>query len=93
MAAHGNFNWVLLGALLIILVVNAFFRVKLLNCGEPIDILFGWAFGIIGAVIWYGMMAAVESSSDGTLSLTYFGDQTGVNRCKITNKKFKCKKV
>ena len=93
MAAHSNFNWVLLGSLLIIVAVNAFFRVKLLNCGEPIDILFGWAFGIIGAVIWYGMMAAAESASQGTMSLTYFGDESGVNQCKITNKKFKCKKL
>lgn len=93
MAAHSNFNWVLLGALLIMVTVNAFFRVKLLNCGEPIDILFGWAFGIIGAVIWYGMMAAAESASQGTMSLTYFGDESGVNQCKITNKKFKCKKL
>ena len=51
------------------------------------------AFGIIGAVIWYGMMAAVESASQGTMSLTYFGDESGVNQCKITNKKFKCKKL
>jgi hypothetical protein len=93
MAAHSNYNWILLGALLIIVTVNAFFRVKLLNCGEPIDILFGWAFGIIGAVIWYGMMAAAESTSQGTMSLTYFGDESGVNQCKITNKKFKCKKL
>ena len=93
MAAHSNYNWILLGALLIIVTVNAFFRVKLLNCGEPIDILFGWAFGIIGAVIWYGMMAAAESASQGTMSLTYFGDDSGVNQCKITNKKFKCKKL
>ena len=93
MAAHSNFNWVLLGALLIMVAVNDFFRVKLLNCGEPIDILFGWAFGIIGAVIWYGMMAAAESASQGTMSLTYFGDESGVNQFKITNKKFKCKKL
>ena len=73
--------------------VNAFFRVKLLNCGEPIDILFGWAFGIIGGVIWYGIMTAIESKYDGAVSLTYFGDSDGGNKCKITNKKFRCKKL
>jgi len=93
MAAHNNFNWVLLGSLLVIVVVNAFFRVKLLNCGMPIDILFGWAFGIIGGVIWYGIMTAIESKYDGAVSLTYFGDSDGGNKCKITNKKFRCKKL
>ena len=51
MAAHNNFNWALLGMWLVILVVNAFFRVQLLKCGTNIDILFGWAFGIIFGVI------------------------------------------
>ena len=94
MWGHNNFNWVLLGALLIIVAVNAFFRIKLLNCGDAIDVcVFGWGFGAIGAVIWYGIMAAAESASQGTMSLTYFGDESGVNQCKITNKKFKCKKL
>jgi hypothetical protein len=93
MAAHSNFNWALLGMLLVILVVNAFFRVQLLKCGTNIDILFGWAFGIIGGVIWYGLMSFIESQHDGALSLTYFGSDSGANRCKITNKKFKCKKL
>ena len=93
MAAHNNFNWDLLGILLVILVVNAFFRVKLLNCGMPIDILLGWGFGIIWGVVWYGLMRAIESQHDGNLSLTYFNDTSGANRCKITNKKFRCKKL
>ena len=93
MAVHHNFNWALFGMLLVVLIVNAFFRVQLLNCGTNIDILFGWAFGIIGGVVWYGLMSFIESQHDGALSLTYFGSDSGTNKCKITNKKFKCKKL
>jgi len=93
MAFHQNFNWALLGMLIVVLFSNIFFRVKLLKCCAPIDILFGLAFGIIWGVLWYGIMAAVESQNDGLLSLTYFGNDPANDKCRITNKKFKCKKV
>jgi len=93
MAFHQNFNWALLGALIVVLTTNAFFRMQLLHCGTGIDLLFGWSFGIIWGIIWYTIMSAIESQHDGTISLTYFGDEGGVNRCKLSKKKFKCKKL
>jgi len=93
MAFHQNFNWALLGMLIVIMTTNAGFRLKLLHCGTSIDLLFGWTFGIIWGLLWYGCMAMIESQHDGTISLTYFGDNSGVDKCKITNKKFKCRNV
>jgi hypothetical protein len=93
MAVHKNFNWPLLASLLVIMMVNAFFRVRLLRCGGNTDIALGWGFGIIWGVLWYGFVTALQSKAGGSLSLTYFSDESGVNKCKITNKKFKCKKL
>uniref|UniRef100_A0A6C0C551 Phosphatidic acid phosphatase type 2/haloperoxidase domain-containing protein n=1 Tax=viral metagenome TaxID=1070528 RepID=A0A6C0C551_9ZZZZ len=93
MAFQGNWNWALLGILLVIISTNAFFRINLLNCGTGGDLLFGWGFGMIWGVIWYTAMIAVESQNEGVLSLTYFGDEIGVDKCKLTKKKFKCRKI
>ena len=93
MAFHQNFNWALLGMLIVIMTTNAGFRLKLLHCGTSIDLLFGWTFGIIWGLIWYGCMAMMEAQHDGTISLTYFGDDSGVDKCKLTKKKFKCRNI
>ena len=90
---HQNYNWGLFGMLIVILLTNAYFRVQSLHCGTGVDILFGWAFGIIWAIGWYAIMAAIESQHDGTISLTYFGNEDGTDKCKLTNKKFKCRKI
>lgn len=92
MAVHQNFNWGLMGILLVITLMNAGLRVKTLHCGTPIDILFGWVFGIIGAILWYGGMAMIESQHK-TVSLTYFGDTDNGDKCRLTKKKFKCRKI
>ena len=92
MAFHQNFNWSLLGILIVIMITNAGFRLTLLHCGSSIDLLFGWAFGIIWGILWYGCMAMVESQHNGAISLTYFSDGGG-DKCKLTNKKFKCRNI
>ena len=90
---HQNYNWGLFGMLIVILLTNAYFRVQSLHCGTPIDILFGWSFGIIWAIGWYAIMAVIENQHDGAISLTYFGNEDGADKCKLTNKKFKCRKI
>ena len=75
MAFHQNFNWGLLMAcllLIVIMVTNAGFRLKLLHCGTNIDLLFGWTFGIIWGILWYGCMAMIEAQHDGAISLNLF---------------------
>jgi len=93
MAFHQNFNWALLGMLIVIMATNAGFRLKLLHCGTSIDLLFGWTFGIIWGILWYGCMAMIEAQHDGAISLTYFGDDSSGDKCKLTKKKFKCRNV
>lgn len=93
MAFHQNFNWALLGMLIVIVVANAGCRLKLLHCCTSIDLLFGWTFGIIWGILWYGCMAMIESQNDGAISLTYFGDDNSGDKCKLTNKKFKCRNI
>jgi len=90
---HSNYNWSLFGMLGMILLINAYFRVNVLNCGAPIDILFGWSFGLIFALGWYFILTLFENSYDNRISLTYFNDTVGGDKCKLTNKKFKCKKI
>ena len=90
---HSDYNWPLLGMLGMILLINAFFRVNSLHCGTPIDLIFGWSFGLIWAVGWYFIMAMVENKYDNQISLTYFNGEAGGDKCKLTNKKFKCKKI
>jgi len=93
MAFHQNFNWALLGMLILIMTTNAVFRLKLLHCGTSIDLLLGWGFGIIWGIIWYCFMTVIERQRDYTISLTYFGDDSGVDKCKLTKKKFKCRNI
>ena len=90
---HQNFNWGLLGILIVIMVTNAWFRFKLLHCVRMGDLLFSFGFGSIWGLIWYGCMAMMEAQHDGTISLTYFGDDSGVDKCKLTKKKFKCRNI
>ncbi len=93
MIFHKNFNWVLLGTLIVVLATNAFFRTQLLHCGTNVDLLFGWSFGILWGFIWLAGMAMVESQNEHFPSLTYFGDESGTDKCKLTKKKFKCRKI
>jgi len=91
---HSDYNWFVLGALCVVLLVNAFFRVQSLHCGQPIDVLLGWAFGLIWAIIWYFLMTIAEGQNGNQLSLTYFnGRDNGSGKCKLINRKFKCKKI
>lgn len=93
MAFHQNFNWGLLGILIVIMVTNVGFRFKLLHCVGSKDILLGFVFGSIWGIIWYGCMAMIEAQHDGAISLTYFGDDSSGDKCKLTKKKFKCRNI
>jgi hypothetical protein len=93
MALNQNFNWGLLGILIVIMGANAGIRVQLLRCIGPIDIMFGWFFGILWAFLWYGLMSMMEAQYDGMIPLVYFGDEISGDKCKLTNKKFKCRKI
>jgi hypothetical protein len=93
MALNQNFNWGLLGILIVIMGANAGIRVQLLRCIGPIDIMFGWFFGILWAFLWYGLMSMMEAQYDGMIPLVYFGDEINGDKCKLTNKKFKCRKI
>ena len=93
MAFHQNFHWALLGILIVIMVTNAWFRFKLLHCVRMGDLLFGFVFGSIWGILWYGCMAMVEAQHDGAISLTYFGDDGSGDKCKLTKKKFKCRNI
>ena len=93
MAFHQNFNWGLLGILIVIMVTNAGFRLKLLHCVRPGDLVLGVIFGSIWGILWYGCMAMIESQHDGAINLTYFGDDNSGDKCKLTKKKFKCRNI
>jgi hypothetical protein len=90
---HSNYNWPLLGMLIIVLLTNASFRLYSLFCGKSIDILIGWSFGLIWALGWYFLMVLLENKYNNQISLTYFNNINGVDQCKLTKKKFKCKKI
>ena len=92
MAFHQNFNWGLLGILIVIMVTNAWSRFNL-NCIGKEDLVLGFIFGSIWGIIWYGCMAMIEAQHDGAISLTYFGDDSSGDKCKLTKKKFKCRNI
>jgi len=90
---HQNFHWGLLGILIVIMVTNAGFRFKLLHCIRTGDLALGVFFGTIWGILWYGCMAMIEAQHDGAISLTYFGDDSSGDKCKLTKKKFKCRNI
>ena len=94
MIFHRNYNWFLMSGLLVLLISNGFFRMKM-RCVQGVDIGIGYLVGAICAIGWYFLMAMFESSAfNNQVSLTYFNDVgDDSNKCTLTKKKFKCKKI
>lgn len=92
MLLNHSFHWGLLGLLIVIMVANASIRTKLLKCVMPVDILFGWSVGIFFALGWMLLIYAIQSKYD-CGSLVYFSDEGSGDKCKLTNKKFRCRNI
>ena len=90
---YSNYNFALLPVLILTLLGNAWLRVRSFRCVNPLDVFGGWFLGLVWGVGWYAIMAAIESSNDNKLSLTYFNASDYGDKCKVTNRKFRCKKV
>jgi hypothetical protein len=88
---HGDYNFPLLTMLTIVLLGNAYVR-TMLKCGGGLDIIIGWSLGLLWGAGLYAGMYFMEKQYDNGPSLTYFSGSDGADKCKITNRKFKCKK-
>ena len=88
---HGDYNFPLLTMLTIVLLGNAYVR-TMLKCGDTMDIMIGWSMGLLWGAGLYAGMYFMEKQNDNMISLTYFSGSDGADKCKITNRKFKCKK-
>ena len=94
MIFHRNYNWFLMSGLLVLLISNGFFRMKM-RCVQGVDIGIGYLVGAVCAIGWYFLMAMFESSAfNNKVSLTYFNDVgDDGSKCTLTKKKFKCRKI
>jgi len=96
MVVNNDYNGYLLGLLLIIMISNAKYRMDLMCC-DKLDIVYGWLMGMLFGLGWYLLAKYIEGTEDkksgGFLSLTYFNGKSARNVCRVSAKKFKCRKV
>lgn len=94
MIYHKNYNFYLIPFLLVLLISNGFFRMKM-RCVRGIDLGIGYLFGAVCAMGWYFLMVVFESSAlNNKVSLTYFNNiGNDGDKCTLTKRRFKCRKI
>lgn len=92
MFIHSDYNFPMIAVLILVMISNAYIRTNVLKCGHSIDILIGWSTGLLWGAGLYALMYVIEKKYDNIIPLTYFSGGDGPDKCKLTNRKFKCKK-
>jgi len=93
MFINNNINFMVLGALMLLLILSAVMRVAPpLNCVKWIDIVMGWGTGFILGTLWFFLIRWVNTTYTSN-SLTYFNKlKSDKQMCVLEKSAFRCKK-